>query len=68
MSAETDLIKRTIALTYRQQAGWTDDSHAQREFYSLATQVEAVDGTEGCCPCCEEVTCDDGCPLEPVRR
>lgn len=60
-------IKRTLALAYRQQAGWTDDSAAQCEFHSLADQVEAVDGTEVCCPCCEEVLCDGDCPLAPVR-
>lgn len=66
--AEAALIKRTLAAAYRQQAGWTDDSAAQREFEDLARGVEAVDGTEGCCPCCQEVTCDTGCPLEPVRQ
>lgn len=26
------------------------------------------DGTHlGCCPVCEEITCDDGCPLEAIR-
>jgi hypothetical protein len=65
--AEAAVVKRALAAAYRQQAEWTDDSVAQREFNDLAGQVEAVDGTETCCPCCQEVTCDAGCPLEPVR-
>lgn len=67
-SAEAAIIKRALAAAYRQQTGWTDDSAAQREFRDLAAQVEAFEPGDACCPCCQEVTCDAGCPLEPVRK
>lgn len=65
-SAEAAAIRRAVAATYRQQAEWTDDPVASARFSDLAGQVEAVDD-EDCCPCCREITCDPGCPLEPVR-
>jgi hypothetical protein len=70
MSADNELavVKRTLAAAYRQQARWTDDSRAIQDFLDLASQVEAFEPGDTCCPCCEEVTCDTGCPLEPVRR
>lgn len=36
------------------------------EFHKLADQVEKYwDG--GCCPICQEVWCDDDCPLAELR-
>lgn len=55
----------TVAATLRTAAEWF--SGEQRDMLR-----EAADGTERawdsfCCPVCEEVTCDEGCPLEHVR-
>lgn len=40
-----------------------------REWYEIAAEVEQHDYSDSwCCPLCEELTCDVGCPLEPLRR
>lgn len=65
--AEAALIKRTTAAAYRQVAGWIGNPGEAGLAASIADQVEAFDGTAACCPCCQETTCDDGCPLAPLR-
>lgn len=59
--------QQIIAATLRQIAEWGDVSDT--ELYEIADQVEngATDDWWSC-PMCEEITCDDGCPLEPLRR
>lgn len=64
----TAAIIRTVALTLRQVAGWAPHSlpATAQEWTDLAVQVENLKPGWSC-PMCEEVTCDDGCPLELVR-
>lgn len=55
----------TTAAALRTAAEWFsgDDRDTMR---GVADDTErAWDGA--CCPVCEEVTCDEGCPLEHVR-
>lgn len=63
-----------IVATLRQVAGWGDVP--PEELVELADVVERQDwaaprddeGLDGlCCPMCQEVECDAGCPLEPER-
>jgi hypothetical protein len=60
----------TIVATLRQVVGWVglDQADMLRE---VAQTLEAIDWTEAwetlCCPMCQEITCDDGCPLAGVR-
>lgn len=69
-----DPIRTATAATLRQVAFWglvfdggTVESTCD-ELLEIARQVEQLDVADDfCCPVCEEVTCDDGCPLEPVR-
>jgi len=62
----------TAAATLRQIAGWgvydCGGESWQKEFYGLAKQVETLDPEEVGCPMCEEVTCDEDCPLHGFRK
>lgn len=56
---------RIAAKALRTAAQWLPDEYRDM-------LCEAADGAEkwwdgACCPVCEEVWCDDGCPLEEVR-
>lgn len=64
--AEAAAIKRAVAAAYRQAGAWLPDVQGEA-MISVAAQVEAFEPGDACCPCCEEVTCDPGCPLETVR-
>jgi len=33
----------------------------------LEHAIDAEDGLRWSCPVCEELTCDNGCPLQPLR-
>lgn len=56
------------AATLRQIAQWhlATSPASEEEWFELARQVEGLE-PGWACPMCQEVTCDDGCPLEPVR-
>jgi hypothetical protein len=59
-----------VARTLRYISCWADEDRAAPELIELAGIIEReyVGGDGGgCCPVCQEVTCDDGCPLKPVR-
>lgn len=56
---------RAAAKALRTAAYWLPDEQQ-------ALLLEAAEGAEthwdgACCPVCQEVWCDDGCPLEEVR-
>jgi hypothetical protein len=55
----------TVVATLRTVAGWMPEDQRQT-LYEVADQTEAT-WDDLCCPVCEEVTCDDGCPLQHVR-
>lgn len=68
--------RQVIAHTLRQVAGWGSsiiigselDKLDTDELYRLADEVEHGDPADWwCCPLCEEVTCDDDCPLVDIR-
>lgn len=68
----TPAIAAAVGGALRYVAGLT---HARgredeaREWYEIAAEVEQHDYSDSwCCPLCEEMTCDNGCPLEPLRR
>lgn len=60
----------TIVATLRQVAGWIQDPDATM-LRETAETLERWDWTEEwdalCCPMCEEVKCDEDCPLAEVR-
>lgn len=65
MSKKRPLVVATVAATLRTAAEWL--SGAEHELL-LQIAKDAEHGWEdACCPLCEEVTCDDGCPLSTVR-
>lgn len=67
----TDPIITAVAATFRQIALWGlrfDAGPAHDELMEIARKVEALSVEDDiCCPVCEEVTCDDDCPLAPIR-
>jgi hypothetical protein len=67
-----DPVVAAVAATLRHVAEWGlafDNGPARSELMDLARQVEALEQADDfCCPVCEEVVCDDGCPLAEVRR
>lgn len=67
MDAEAEVIKRTIAATCEKLAQWLEVGEAMAA-RAIAADVEKLDGSETVCPVCQETTCDDDCPLAPVRN
>ncbi|BET51779.1 hypothetical protein RGQ21_67610 [Kitasatospora aureofaciens] len=64
MDKEVLTIVSTVAATLKQFSWYTN---GLLNFDEIAREVELNwDGV--CCPLCEEVTCDEGCPLESVRE
>jgi hypothetical protein len=59
-------LRVTVASTLRQLADWGSEDRQAVELRQLADRVE-VDDLNMCCPMCQEVRCDTGCPLEPMR-
>lgn len=58
-----------VAATLRQLAGWSLGDRSSGSLLELADAVEAENyANSWCCPMCEEVQCDGGCPLEGVRK
>ncbi|GAA3417603.1 hypothetical protein [Streptosporangium vulgare] len=66
MSADLDPTARIVAATLRVIAGQYEGNPISDDLRGIAQQVE-IDWDGACCPLCQEVTCDDGCPLEAVR-
>lgn len=63
----SDATRKTVAATLRSVAAWCDTDRDRDELYNMATAVEAGDDDD-CCPVCQEVTCDEDCPLVEVRN
>lgn len=65
-----DAARSATAATLRKVASW-GDAYDHGILVDLATQLEASTvgqlRDEMCCPVCEEVTCDEDCPLASVR-
>lgn len=45
----------------------TDEDNLRSEFAQTAKDVRAMSQDDPCCALCEEVVCDDGCPLAEWR-
>lgn len=58
------VVLATVAATFRYAAQWGGTT--PDEFYEAAAEVEAYLAGDDC-PVCQEVTCDDHCPLARVR-
>jgi hypothetical protein len=59
-----------IAATLRTAADWLPDDHREM-LRETAQGVESCTDSYSlsfCCPVCQEVHCDEGCPLEHVRK
>lgn len=64
--------QQIVAATLRQLAGWGVRDRTPDSLYELAAVVEQYDHATGdlealCCPMCQEIECDAGCPMEEVR-
>ncbi len=58
---------KIVAATLRTVAPWAEDHEFRDMLYDVADQAEA-NWDDACCPVCEEVTCDQGCPFEEIRK
>lgn len=70
LEAQRALALRTVAATLRTVA-WAEREDKPFRMYDTADELDRLaDLNENldCCPVCEEVTCDEGCPLEAVRK
>lgn len=56
------IVAETLRLVSEWGCGLTRD-----EYRTIAESVEQMDADDTCCPLCEEIICDDGCPLWPTR-
>ena len=64
--AEFQAIRTAVADTLRTVAEWGPTS--PEELRAVAEQVDSMAIRDGwCCPVCQEVDCDEGCPLASVR-
>lgn len=74
MTAEDCIAIKATAATLRAVAGWGLEwppgghAAARDELCQIASAVEGLDDDDVCCPVCEEVRCDEGCPLEGIRK
>jgi hypothetical protein len=61
---------QATARTLRSVATWLGDDKERATLVTVAEEVESAteDSLGDVCPVCQEVLCDDDCPLEPVRR
>ena len=65
-------VVQAVVDTLRQLAGWSDEDRSVDELLGLAALVEG-EGATGImhdgwsCPMCQEVECDEDCPLAAVR-
>lgn len=66
MDKEFLTIVSTTASTLRVAAQWLSGN--DRDMLLEAAANAESNWDELCCPVCEEVTCDKGCPLESVRE
>lgn len=68
----SDEVINAVAATFREIAEWGlayDTGPARDDMLEIARKVDLLkDEDDFCCPVCEEVTCDEGCPLEAVRQ
>lgn len=55
-----------VAATLRTTSGWIKDE-GDRILLIEAASAVAYSDLSWCCPMCEEVTCDSGCPLAEAR-
>jgi len=68
-----EAVVTAVARTLRQLAGWSDDDRAPADLYALAVEVEnpallnPADLASVSCPMCQELICDDDCPLAQIR-
>lgn len=56
-----------VAATLRMVAEQVRDDQDRSELLATADQVER-EQDYACCPLCQEVTCDTGCPLSAARE
>jgi hypothetical protein len=63
---DLDPIVRATGATFRYLAQWFGDEEQRAALLEMAEAAEHLDD-DMTCPVCEEMTCDEGCPLEPVR-
>jgi hypothetical protein len=57
-----------VVLETIKHLGWVTDHNGESMFADVIWTMEHVEPADwDCCPLCEEVVCDDGCPLYSVR-
>lgn len=72
-NTEQALTRAKVSATLRTVAEWGlafDDSsigQARDEFLAIADAVDRLESDDGICPVCQEVICDEGCPLKGMR-
>lgn len=62
----TDLHTVVSTLRFLAGGGWVESRSDQEWFIEVADDIERGN-LEGTCPLCQEVECDEGCPVSPHR-
>jgi hypothetical protein len=65
------LTATTVAATLRYASSWLDNEAESQMLLDTADHIEQHGGGlpgSLSCPVCEEVRCDEGCPLASIRR
>lgn len=63
----TALIVAATEQTLRTAANWLESDRDSDLLVQAADAVKAQGADEACCPVCDEIACDTGCPLETLR-
>jgi len=58
--------QKIVAATLRTASGWIKDEGDRILLIESAAEIADSD-LSWCCPMCDEIACDDGCPLAEVR-
>lgn len=63
----TALVVATVEQTLRTAAGWVSSDKDNELLTETADAVKAQGADGLCCPVCDEIECDAGCPFETLR-
>lgn len=64
-----DVVAAVVAaLRYAAALAFHTDEELAQTLYDCARDTDQVGADADCCPVCEEVACDDDCPLAPYRQ
>ena len=62
-----EAVLTAVQQTLRTAAFWLESDKGSEMLAETACAVKRLGADPLCCPVCEEIKCDEGCPLETLR-